>query len=198
MEKMKLGFDNRWLLPPPLHKNLSLVGCSRAAVGRSSLCVRARVCSLSLLSLSSRILTQEVAAGGFRRVFGALRGAELQLVWLGWASGAAVGRPPTESPASSTLLRSPTPLPRHTTAGAAVLRAGTCWLELVQLGAGGGFRRKRKRFCQLMLLMVHQNQGRDTPGNTGGNASPSSLILTGRQCRNVKPLRSTMRWRSLR
>ena len=60
MEKMKLGFDNRWLLPPPLHQNLSSVGCSRAGVGRSSLCVRARVYSLSLLSLSSRSLTQEV------------------------------------------------------------------------------------------------------------------------------------------
>jgi hypothetical protein len=87
------------------------------------LCVRTRVCSLSLLSLSSRILTQEVAAGGFRRVFGPLRAAELQLVWLGWASGARIGKLPTESPASSTLLRSPAPLPRHTTAGAAVLRA---------------------------------------------------------------------------
>ena len=37
------------------------------------MCVHARVYSLSLLSLSSRSLTQEVAAGGFRRVFGALR-----------------------------------------------------------------------------------------------------------------------------
>ena len=73
MEKMKLGFDNRWLLPPPLQQNLSSVGCSRAGVGRPSLCVRARVYSLSLLSLSSRSLTQEAAAGGFRRVFGALR-----------------------------------------------------------------------------------------------------------------------------
>ena len=73
MEKMKLGFDNRWLLPPPLHENLSSVGCSRAGVGRPSLRVRARVCSLSLLSLSSRSLTQEAAACGFRRVFGALR-----------------------------------------------------------------------------------------------------------------------------
>jgi hypothetical protein len=70
---MKLGFDNRWLLPPPLHENLSSVGCSRAGVGRPSLRVRARVCSLSLLSLSSRNLTQEAAACGFRRVFGALR-----------------------------------------------------------------------------------------------------------------------------
>ena len=73
MEKMKLGFDNRWLLPPPLQQNLSSVGCSRAGVGRPSLRVHARVCSLSLLSLSSRSLTQEAAAGGFRRVFGALR-----------------------------------------------------------------------------------------------------------------------------
>jgi hypothetical protein len=63
MEKMKLGFDNRWLLLPPLHQNLSSLGCSRAGVGWSSLCVRARVYSLSLLSLSSRILTQEAAAG---------------------------------------------------------------------------------------------------------------------------------------
>ena len=56
-----------------LHHNLPSVGCLKAAAGRSSLCVRTRVCSLSLLSLSSRILTQEVAAGGFRRVFGPLR-----------------------------------------------------------------------------------------------------------------------------
>ena len=76
MEKMKLGFDNRWLLPPPLQQNLSSVGCSRAGVGRSSLRVRARVYSLSLSSLSSRILTQEAAAGGFRRVFGPLRRGE--------------------------------------------------------------------------------------------------------------------------
>ena len=68
-------------------------------------------------------LVQLGAGGGFRRVFGALRAAELQLVWLGWASGTKVGKLPTESPASSTLLRSPAPLPRHTTAGAAVLRA---------------------------------------------------------------------------
>ena len=54
MEKMKLGFDNRWLLPPPLQQNLSSVGCSGAGVGRSSLRVCARVYSLSLLSLSSR------------------------------------------------------------------------------------------------------------------------------------------------
>ena len=73
MEKMKLGFENRWLLPPPLQQNLSSVGCSRAGVGRPSLRVRARVYSLSLLSLSSRSLTQEAAAGGFRRIFGALR-----------------------------------------------------------------------------------------------------------------------------
>ena len=46
---------------------------TRAAVGRSSLCVRTHVCSLSVSSLSSRILTQEAAAGGFRRVFGPVR-----------------------------------------------------------------------------------------------------------------------------
>ena len=45
---MKLGFDNRWLLPPPLQQNLSLVGCLKAAAGRLSLRVRARVYSLSL------------------------------------------------------------------------------------------------------------------------------------------------------
>ena len=56
-----------------LHHNLPSVGCLKAAAGRSSLCVRTRVCSLSLLSLSSRILTQEAAAGSFRRVFGPLR-----------------------------------------------------------------------------------------------------------------------------
>ena len=59
MEKMKLGFDNRWLLPPPLQQNLSSVGCLKAAAGRSSLRVRTRVYSLSLLSLSSRILTHK-------------------------------------------------------------------------------------------------------------------------------------------
>ena len=58
MEKMKLGFDNGWLLPPPLQQNLSSVGCSRAGVGRPSLRVRARVYSLSLLSLSSRSVSE--------------------------------------------------------------------------------------------------------------------------------------------
>ena len=62
MEKMKLGFDNRWLLPPPLQQNLSSVGCSRAGVGRSSLRVRARVYSHLELELA-----QLDAGGGSRR-----------------------------------------------------------------------------------------------------------------------------------
>jgi hypothetical protein len=41
-------------------------------------CARTRLLSLSLLSLSSRILTQEAAAGGFRRVFGPLRRGAMQ------------------------------------------------------------------------------------------------------------------------
>ena len=60
-KRMKLGLDNRWLLPLPHHMYLPSVGCSKAAAGRWG-CARARARLLALLELE--LLQQLGARGG--------------------------------------------------------------------------------------------------------------------------------------